>query len=72
MAGHPCTPEAGAATDPADARVNGHGRHFGRGADQLDYASPPFRLVWSCCSSPFGDPKGSTLRIWSTVGFSAA
>ena len=72
MAGHPGTPEAGAATDPADASVDGHGYQFGRGVDQPDYASPlAFRLVWSCCSSHFGDPKGDILRTWSAIGFNS-
>ena len=48
MAGHPCTPEACAATDSADAPVDGDGHRSGPGADQPDYASPPFRFVWSC------------------------
>ncbi len=69
MPGRPCTPETGAATDHADAPVDGHGHQFGRGVDQPDYASPPFRLVWSCCPSRFGDPKGNTLRISSAIGF---
>ena len=42
MPGHPCAPEAGAGTDPARARVIGHGHQLGRGVDQPDYASPPF------------------------------
>ena len=37
MPGHPCTPEAGAATDPASAPVDGHGHRFRRGVDQPDY-----------------------------------
>ena len=66
MAGHPCTPVAGTANDPAAAPVDGHGHQFGLGADQPDYASPPaFRLVWSCCPSRYGDPKGDLLRISS-------
>ena len=70
MPGRPCTPKAGAATDSASAQVDGHGHQLGRGVDQPDYASPPaFRLVWSCCPSRFGDPKGSILRISSTIGF---
>ena len=36
----------------------------------LNYASSPaFRFVWSCCPSPFGDPKGDTLRMSSAIGF---
>ena len=31
--------------------------------DQPDYASPPFRLSWSCRPSRFGDQKGDILRI---------
>ena len=70
MPGRPCTPEAGAETDSASARVDGHGHQFGRGVDQPDYASPPaFRLVWSCDPSRFGDPKGSILRFSSAIGF---
>ena len=64
MPGRPCTPEAGAATDPASASVDGHGHQFRRGVDQPDHASPPaFRLAWSCYPSRFGDPKGNILRI---------
>ena len=45
MPRRPCTAESGAATDSASAPVHGHGHPFGRGVDQPDYASPPFRLV---------------------------
>ena len=45
MAGRPCAAGAGAANDSARAPVDGHGHQFGRGVDQPDYASPPFRLV---------------------------
>ena len=38
MPGRPCSPEAGAATDPASAPVGGHGRQFRRGVDQPAYA----------------------------------
>ena len=70
IAGHPCAPGAGAATGPASARVNGHGRQFGPGVVQPDYASPPaFRLVWSCCPLGCGDPKGNILRVSSAIGF---
>ena len=70
MPGRPCTPEAGAATDSASARVDRHGHQVGCRLGQPDYASPPsFRLVWSCCPSRFGDPKGDILRISSAVGF---
>lgn len=31
-----------------------------------------FRLVWSCCPSRFGDPKGITLRIPPAKGFNPA
>lgn len=41
MPGRPCFPEAGAATDPASARVNGHRHHFGRGMDQPDLRFSP-------------------------------
>ena len=69
MPSRPCIPEAGAATDSADARVDGHGHRFGRGVDQPDYAFPPFRLVCSCYRSRFGDPKDDILRILSAIGF---
>ncbi len=69
----PFTPETGAATDSASARVDRHGHQFGCGVDQPDYASPPsFRLVRSCCPSRFGDPKGNILRISSAIGFNPA
>ena len=38
MSGRPCTPEAGAANDPASADVDGHGHRFRLGVDQPDYA----------------------------------
>ena len=69
MPGRRCTSEAGSANDSASARVDRHGHQFGRGVDQPDYASPPFRLVRSCCPSRFGDPKGDILRISSAIGF---
>ena len=64
MAGHPCTPEVGPATDFAAGPVDGGPvQQFGGRVDQPDYASPPaFRLVWSCCPPGFGDPKGDILR----------
>ena len=65
--------QPGAATDAASARVDGHGHYFDRGVDQPDYASPPaFRLVWSCCHSCPGDPRGNILRISSAGGFNPA
>ena len=69
MPGRPCTPEAGETTDRADARCDEHGHQFGLRVDQPDYASPPFRLVWSSCPTRFGNPKGDILRISSATGF---
>jgi len=66
-----CTPKAEAATDAASARVNGHGHRLGRVVDQPDYASPPFRIVRSCCVHAFGGSKGSIVRISSAIGFTA-
>ena len=43
MPAHPCTPEAGAATDPADAPVDGHGHQFGRGVVSI-LAGPCIRV----------------------------
>ena len=37
LPGHLCTHEAGAATDPASAPVDGHGHRFRRGVGQPDY-----------------------------------
>ena len=71
MPGRPCTPKAGAETDSANVPVDGHRHQFGREVGQPDYASPPFRVVWSC-SSRFGNQKGGTLRISSAVGFNPA
>lgn len=69
MPGRPCTPDTGAATDSANAPVDGRRHRFGRGVDQPDYVSPPLPIVWSCFSSRFGGPKGNVLRIPSAIGF---
>lgn len=72
--GHPCTPNAGAATDAASARVDGQGHHFGCGVDQPDYYASPlaFRLARVVLPVTLRVPKGNTLRISSTIGFNPA
>ncbi len=69
-AGSSMYPEAGAATDPASARVDRHGHQFDRGwINLITLLLRRFASFESCRPSRFGDPKGNTLRIPSAKGF---
>ena len=73
MSGHPCTPEAGAATDSASAPVHARGVSSAVGWINLTkLLLRRFASFESCCPSRFGDPKGDILRISSATGFNPA
>ena len=64
MPGRPCTPAAGAETDPASVPVDGHGHSSAVGWINLTtLLLRRFASFGSRCSSGFGDPKGSILRF---------
>ena len=65
MPGRPCTPEAGAANDPASADVDGHGHRFRLGVDQPDYA----RLLRCFASFAGAALHASVTRRAASYGF---